>query len=174
MVLSYILGRETRRISHRYYRRSLVTIRYNRLSLPHEFSSSVDHTLPQFSGLVFLIIDDHAEGRFLISKTLLRKFPKSTIVECQSTEAAFRELETRNVSLIITHRTFEFEGIALLRELRERAPEVPMLMTSGIDRREAALAAGANAFLTYDEWLMVGNRVATLLTERHRLKGAGC
>jgi hypothetical protein len=40
------------------------------------------------------------------------------------------------------------------------------MMSSGIDRREAALAVGADAFLTYDEWLTVGNRVSELLAER--------
>jgi hypothetical protein len=32
-------------------------------------------------------------------------------------------------------------------------------MVSGIDRSEAALAAGANAFLPYDEWLRIGTVV---------------
>lgn len=36
-------------------------------------------------------------------------------------------------------------------------------MMSGVDCRESALAAGANAFLTSEEWLMVGNHVAALL-----------
>lgn len=131
-----------------------------------EFPTPVDESLPPFEGLHFLIIDDNADGRFLIAKTLLRKFPNSVIVESQSAESAFRALETQKPSLIISHRTFEFDGIALIQELRSRSPGVPIIMASGIDRREAALAAGADAFLTYDEWLMVGNHVARLLTER--------
>ena len=134
--------------------------------LLREFPTPVDENLPPFRNLTFLIVDDNPDGRFLISKTLLRKFPKSAIVECQSAEAAFRELTARKVSLIVTHRTHEFEGIALIEELRKRAPDVPLVMTSGIDRREPAIAAGADAFLTYDEWLMVGNHVAQLLTDR--------
>lgn len=122
-----------------------------------------DESLPAFRELHFLIIDDNPDGRFLVAKTLLRKFPNGTISECQTAEAAFRLLAHQAVSLIVSHRTFDFEGTALVRELRERAPETPILMTSGIDRREAALQAGADAFLTYDEWLMVGNRVAELL-----------
>lgn len=131
-----------------------------------EFPTPVDESLPVFKGLHFLIIDDNPDGRFLIAKTLLRKFPNSVIVESQSAESAFRALETQRPSLIVSHRTFEFDGIALIQELRSRAPRVPIIMASGIDRREAALAAGADAFLTYDEWLMVGNHVARLLTDR--------
>ena len=116
--------------------------------------------------LLFLIVDDSPDGRYLISKTLLRKFPRATIVECRTAETAFAAIAREMPSLIVTHRTYEFTGIDLLRELRQRAPGVLILMTSGIDRREHALEAGADAFYTYDEWLMVGNHVARLLAER--------
>ena len=131
-----------------------------------EFPSPVDESLSYFRDLHFLIVDDNPDGRLLVAKTLLRKFPNGTITECQTAEAAFRVLMQRPVSLIISHRTFDLEGIALVREMRERAPDIPILMTSGIDRRDAALQAGADAFLTYDEWLMVGNRVAEILASR--------
>lgn len=131
-----------------------------------EFPTPVDESKPQFRGLRFLVVDDNPDGRFLLSKTLLRKFPNSTITECQTAAAAFRAIETEPVSLIISHRTFEFDGVSLIRELRQRNLDVPILMMSGIDRREPALAAGADAFLTYEEWLMVGNHVAALLTKR--------
>lgn len=137
------------------------------MSLPSpELPSPVDETLPQFKSLRFLVIDDNPDGRFLISKTLMRKFPNSVISECQTAEAAFRILNEERVSLIISHRTFEFDGVSLIRELRQVNPTVPIVMMSGIDRRELAMEAGAADFLTYDEWLMVGNKVALLLTER--------
>lgn len=69
------------------------------------------------------------------------------------------------ISLVVSHRTHEFDGVSLIGELRRRNATVPILMMSGIDRRGAALAAGASAFLTYEEWLMVGNHVADLLTK---------
>lgn len=133
-----------------------------------DFPTPVDETAAPFRDLRFLIVDDNPDGRFLVSKTLLRKFPKAVISECQDSGAAMRILEKEHVSLIISHRTFEMEGIDLIREFRSRNATVPILMMSGIDRREAALAAGANAFLTYEGWLMVGNHVATLLTHPDR------
>lgn len=123
-------------------------------------------TPPELQKLIFLLVDDSPDGRYLISKTLLRKFPRATIVECRTAETAFAAIEREMPSLIVTHRTYEFTGLDLLRELRRRAPGVLILMTSGIDRREHAMEAGADAFYTYDEWLMVGNHVAQLLAER--------
>jgi CheY-like chemotaxis protein len=125
-----------------------------------------DETRPEFQNLVFLLVDDSPDGRYLISKTLLRKFPRATVIECRTAETAFAALAKEMPSLIVTHRTYEFNGIDLLRALRQRAPGVLILMTSGVDRREHALEAGADAFYTYDEWLMVGNHVAQLLAER--------
>lgn len=121
---------------------------------------------PELQKLLFLLVDDSPDGRYLISKTLLRKFPRATIVECRTAETAFAAIAREMPSLIVTHRTYEFTGIELLRELRQRAPGVLILMTSGIDRREHALEAGADAFYTYEEWLMVGSHVAQLLAER--------
>jgi CheY-like chemotaxis protein len=129
-------------------------------------SSAADETRPEFQHLQFLLVDDSPDGRYLISKTLLRKFPRATIIECRTAEAAFAALAKEMPSLIVAHRTYEFNGIDLLRELRRRAPGVLILMTSGIDRRELALQAGADAFYTYDEWLMVGSHVAQLLAAR--------
>jgi two-component system response regulator FlrC len=116
--------------------------------------------------LCFLIVDDHPDGRFLVAKTLLRKFPHSTVLECQTAEAAFEALERKIPSFIVAHRTFELDGISLLRELRSRAPDIPILMTSGIDRSDEAVSAGADGFATYDEWLMIGSRVLELLAKR--------
>lgn len=121
------------------------------------------HPAKATSPLRFLVIDDNPDGRFLISKTLLRKFPTSTVVECQSAESAFQIVATEKLSLVVSHRTFDCDGPTLVRELRSRAPHVPIVMMSGIDRQDQAVSAGANTFLTYDEWLMIGNRVVELL-----------
>ena len=135
------------------------------LEQPHQLPGPVDETLPQFRDLTFLIVDDNPDGRFLVEKTLLRKFPNARIVGCQTLEAAARAFETHPASLIVSHRTFEQTGIELLRALRQLAPETPLIMTSGIDRSDVAITAGADAFHTYDEWLMIGNHAAQLLSD---------
>lgn len=114
--------------------------------------------------LRFLVVDDDAEGRFLIAKTLLRKFPTASIVECGSAGSAFEVAQSGKLSLVVSHRTFDCDGAALVREIRRRAPRVPIVMVvPAADRQRQASASGADAFLTRDEWLMVGSRVLELL-----------
>lgn len=118
------------------------------------------------SALKFLVIDDNVDSRFLLVKTLLRKFPTAVIQECQSNESALRMCRSSDLSAIVSHRTTETAGIELLRELRTINPRVPLVMVSGIERRELALAAGADRFLLYDEWLRIGTIVAELVQSR--------
>lgn len=51
------------------------------------------------------------------------------------------------------------EGAELVQRLRDADPKVPIIRVSGIDRTANARAAGATAFLHYDEWLRIGNVV---------------
>ncbi len=118
--------------------------------------------------LKFLVIDDNADSRFLLVKTLLRKFPNAVIHECQSSSAALEMAKTRDLAAIVSHRTTETAGIILLRDIRGMNPDVPMVMVSGIDRSELALAAGADRFLLYDEWLRIGTMVEELISQRAR------
>lgn len=111
----------------------------------------------------FLVIDDNADSRFLLVKTLMRKFPAAVVQECQRAETATELAQRKGLAAIVTHRTAELGGIALVRQLRLANPEVPIVMVSSIDRQEAALAAGADGFLLYDEWLRIGTVVGNLL-----------
>lgn len=112
-----------------------------------------------FSALVgasirkFLVIDDNVDNRFLLSRTLRRKYPDAVIEECSTLEDAHRVIAAGKLDAIISHRAGEIDGIELVRELRLADPAVPIVMVSGFDRTRAALAAGATRFLNYDEWL---------------------
>jgi CheY-like chemotaxis protein len=113
--------------------------------------------------LTFLVVDDNDEHRFLLTKTLLRKFPNASVQECQDDETALVLAQAENLSAIVTHRTVGMGGIELIRGFRRVNPRVPVVMVSGIDRTKEALEAGATRFLLYDEWLRVGTLVAELL-----------
>ena len=117
----------------------------------------------------FLVIDDNRDSRFLLTKTLLRKFPGAVLHECETAQAAFDTLRTRPLSAIISHRSAETPGIELLLELRALNRDVPIVMVSGVDRKVAALAAGADRFFLYDEWLRIGTVVDDILATRPRL-----
>lgn len=123
--------------------------------------------------LRFLVIDENPDTRFLYNKTLLRVMPDAAIVECQIAETAFRILRTEKVAAIISHRTVEFDGASLVRELRKISATVPIVMTSGIDRKAAALEAGATCFFLYDEWLRIGTFVRDLIVSSPRASETG-
>ena len=113
--------------------------------------------------LNLLVIDFHAESRFLLVKTLTRKFPDAIIRECEDAQLATQTVRQERVDAIVAHRTFEVSGAELVRMLRAIAPRVTIIMVSGVDRESEMLAAGATAFLHYDEWLRIGTLVAGLL-----------
>jgi DNA-binding NarL/FixJ family response regulator len=126
------------------------------------FNTAVYAALPKR----FLVIDDHADGRSLLVRTLLRKFPQSVVVECQDPGTGTTLAAKEQFDAIIAHRAGELTGLELLGQLRRISPEVPIVMVSGIDRSKECLAAGATAFLNYDAWLNIGTLVAELLTKR--------
>jgi CheY-like chemotaxis protein len=116
----------------------------------------------------FLVIDFHAESRYLLVKTLLRKFPGATIHESDDADKAVEIARALDLVAIVTHRTFELSGAELVKQLRDADPDVLIVMVSGIDREEAALEAGATSFLHYDEWLRIGSVVENHLTQQPR------
>ncbi len=118
------------------------------------------------AGPIFLVVDFQRESRFLLVKTLVRKFPRAVIRECEDADQAVQMARTQDLACIITHRTFETPGAELVRRLREVDPVVPIVMVSGMDREKAALAAGATSFLSYDEWLRIGSVVETHMIGR--------
>lgn len=111
------------------------------------------------------MIDDNSDSRFLLVKTLLRKFPAALLQECHDYATATTAAKTDELTAIVAHRTFECDGITLVLHLRNLNPTVPIVMVSGTDRTSQALAAGANAFLNYDEWLRVGTVVSEVIGE---------
>src|SRR4051812_42560600 len=111
----------------------------------------------------FLVVDFHPESRYLLVRTLVRKFPAARITECDEAEPALELLGKGGVSAVATHRTFDVLGTELVRLFRQINHTVPIIMVSGIDRREGAEAAGANRFLHYDEWLRIGSVAEELL-----------
>ena len=104
----------------------------------------------------FLIIDDNVDNRFLLTRTISRKFPAAEIRECGEIDAAISIAGEENIDAVISHRVDLADGIDLVGQLRRINPAVPIIMVSSYDRTREALAAGASRFLPYDEWLRIG------------------
>lgn len=122
--------------------------------------------------LRFLVIDDNEEHRFLLVKTLLRNFPDAVIHEATEGRRAVALAETDAHDGIAVHRTADMTGAELARALRALRPEAIIVMVSGYDRTREAEAAGATAFLLYDEWLRIGALMASLM-QRETGRGQG-
>jgi CheY-like chemotaxis protein len=111
----------------------------------------------------FLLVDDNADNRFLLAKTLIRKFPNALVQECQDSEPALQAARRPSLTAAIVHRAADVDGIELIEMLRKARPTVPILFVSGGDMRSKALEVGASAFLNYDAWLRVGAVVDDML-----------
>jgi DNA-binding NarL/FixJ family response regulator len=115
--------------------------------------------------LRFLVVDHHKDSRFLLVKCLARKFPQALIQEAEEGEEAVELARRDDLAVIVTHRTREYFGTELVEKFRAVNAEVPIVMVSGIERRAPAIAAGADRFMLYDEWLRIGTLVKDLLEE---------
>lgn len=111
----------------------------------------------------FLLIDDNADNRFLLSKTLLRKFPNALMQECQDSEPALVAARRPAITAAIVHRATDVDGLPLIEMIRKARPTLPILFVSGADLRTKAFEVGATAFLNYDAWLRVGIVVEDML-----------
>ena len=113
-----------------------------------------------------LVVDDNDEHRYLLVKTLLRKFPTAQTHECSDEEKAIALVKSRRLVAVVLHRSLGLSGLDLTRQIRRIDPSIPIVLVSGIDRSSEALQAGASAFLHYDEWLRIGTVVAELTAEK--------
>lgn len=113
--------------------------------------------------LNFLVVDHYKDSRFLLVTCLQRKFPNACIIEAEEGDPAIEIAGRHDLAAIVTHRTREYFGTELVGKLREANANVPIVMVSGIERSIPALAAGADRFLLYDEWLRIGSIVKELL-----------
>lgn len=114
----------------------------------------------------FLIVDDNPDSRFLLVKTLLRKFPQAVLQETQDGESALAMARSEKLDAVVVHRAAEVDGITLVRNLRLTNAKIPIVMVSGIDRTQPAMEAGANTFLSYEAWLRIGTVVNELLSSK--------
>jgi CheY-like chemotaxis protein len=113
----------------------------------------------------FLVVDFNADSGLLLVRTLVRKFPAAAVQLCGDVSTVTNLVATEHFSAIVLHRTEELTGVELIQTIRALSKDVPIVAVSGIDRSEVSRAAGADAFLLYDEWLRVGTLVTELLRQ---------
>jgi len=107
----------------------------------------------------FLVVDLNPEGTALLARTLSRKFPGAVIISSAHSHDALENAKTQKPDAIVVHRPLDFTGEEMVRQLRETQPGIPIVMVSSIDRTESARNSGADSFLLYDAWLLLGGVV---------------
>jgi DNA-binding NtrC family response regulator len=112
-----------------------------------------------------LVIDFNTDSASLLVRSLVRKFPAAMVRLCGDLGTTTEAIGAERFDAIVLHRTEEVTGIELIRAIRALDANVPIVAVSGIDRTAAAMAAGANAFMLYDQWLNIGSVVRELIDE---------
>ena len=101
------------------------------------------HTLP------ILVVEDDAALREAVCDTL--ELAEQTAIATGGGEEALQLLERQAVSLVISDvRMLPMDGIALLKEIRQRLPALPVVLMTAfadVDRAVEAMRAGACDFL---------------------------
>jgi CheY-like chemotaxis protein len=113
----------------------------------------------------FLVVDLNPEGTALLARTLSRRFPGAVIITCAEADDSIQKARTQKPDAIVVHRPLAITGEEMVRQLRDAQPEVPIIMVSSAEKTESARNAGADGFLLYDAWLLLGGVVADHLKE---------
>jgi PAS domain S-box-containing protein len=89
-----------------------------------------------------LLVDDNPEDRLLILRELSREFPKLQAQEIIDTEGLNHALNTGNFDLVITDYQLRWnEGLTVLREVKSRYPDCPVIMFTDSGSQEIAVEA---------------------------------
>ena len=89
-----------------------------------------------------LLVDDNPEDRLLILRELSREFPKLQAQEIIDTEGLNHVLNTGNFDLVITDYQLRWnEGLTVLREVKSRYPDCPVIMFTDSGSQEIAVEA---------------------------------
>jgi two-component system CheB/CheR fusion protein len=87
-----------------------------------------------------LLIDDSPDDRALVARELRRHFGDPGILEAGTSEALAAALEDGRFDVAITDYRLRFtDGISVLRELKQRFPERPVLMFTASGNEEVAV-----------------------------------
>ena len=101
-----------------------------------------------------MIVDDHALVRRGMSYVVRECFPDADVQEAGSSNDAIAVMDKKGVDIaLVDVRMPDFDGLELLRTLKEKWPEVPVIMLSTYDQAlyvKRALADGASGYMLKD------------------------
>jgi PAS domain S-box-containing protein len=99
-----------------------------------------------------LLVDDNSDDRFLIARELHRDFSELHIQEVTETTNLTQTLEEGNFDLVITdYRLRWSDGLTILKQIKSRHPNCPVVMFTDSGSQEIAVEAmksGVDDYLT--------------------------
>lgn len=88
----------------------------------------------------FLILDDSAADRELVTHKLRREFPASVFVEVGRPEELNNAIEQDEYDMVLTDYQLNWtDGLRLLKTIKSRYPDVPVIMFTGTGNEEIAV-----------------------------------
>ncbi len=144
---------------------------------PH-FGANMSHVGSNGVVPVFLIVDDHAEGRALLARLLRLQFPEAHIVEVASGMAALAcVVETAPDLILLDAMMPDLDGFETCRQLKAQpaSASVPVLMVSAIltdtENRVSGLASGADSYICkpFENDELIAQVIALLRIRRNEL-----
>jgi DNA-binding NtrC family response regulator len=97
-----------------------------------------------------LIIDDDPSGLMAMAEAFRQRLPETMVDTASNTRTALSLLRETPYHLVISDiRMNELDGMTLLNQVRERWPEIPVILmtAAGLDREAEALVSGAFAYI---------------------------
>jgi PAS domain S-box-containing protein len=90
----------------------------------------------------FLIVDDNADDRALVRYQLKRQFENAAFIEAHDLNEFKTALDEGDFDLVVTdYHICWTDGIQVVRQLKARYPEVPVIMFTGTGNEEVAVEA---------------------------------
>ena len=111
-----------------------------------------------------LIVDNNDVTRSRIARSLLRRFSHALVQQCSERSIAALAARMPGLSVIVvTSADGSASEIELLRELREAAKDVPIVILSADLPLEVARVAGASYLFAPQAWIKIHDAVATIV-----------
>ena len=113
----------------------------------------------------FLLVDDVAENRFLISKALLKHFPDAVILQCQDSSTAMAMIRKEQSSMAIVHRSRDIDGTTFVNLVRRCDSSMPIVLLSEDRPVPDPVKCGASAVVSWDAWSTIGFVCADIIAD---------
>lgn len=112
-----------------------------------------------------LLVNDDTDELFFLRKAIRGVLPAVDLIEANSADAALDLFSRGGVTAIVTdNRMPLMDGIELVRLIRRRDPDIPIIMVSGLSNIESsAREAGVNAFIPVDRLPEAAVEIARLV-----------